>query len=62
MRKVYEAWQTPRQHKAESERVQKEAYDKARTDLMSSSLARPSGMPVAPSQTVVDPENAAEKH
>jgi len=46
IRKVYEEWQSPRQRKAEIEKVQKEAYEKARTDLMSSSLARPSGLPV----------------
>jgi hypothetical protein len=46
VRKVYEEWQTPRQRKAEAERIQKEAYDKARADLMSNQLARPSGVPV----------------
>jgi len=50
VRKVYENWESPRKQKAEIERVQKEAYDKARADLMSSQLSRPSGMPVAPEQ------------
>jgi hypothetical protein len=48
VRKVYDEWRTPRERKAEAEKIQKEAYDKARQDLLSSSLARPSGMPVAP--------------
>jgi hypothetical protein len=47
VRKVYDEWQTPRQRKAEAEKIQKEAYDKARADLMSSQLSRPSGMPVS---------------
>lgn len=46
VRKVYEQWESPRQHKAEVERIRKEEYDRARQDLMSSSLARPSGLPV----------------
>jgi hypothetical protein len=48
VRKVYDEWKTPRERKATEERIQKEAYDKARADLMSSQLSRPSGMPVAP--------------
>ncbi|MBO0887945.1 hypothetical protein J2P12_02480 [Candidatus Bathyarchaeota archaeon] len=47
VRKVYDEWQSPRQKKAELERIQKEAYEKARADVMSSQLARPSGMPVS---------------
>jgi hypothetical protein len=50
VRRVHEEWSVPRQRKAETDRIQKEAYDKARADLMSSQLSRPSGMPVAPSQ------------
>lgn len=53
VRKVYDEWKTPRERKAEVEKVQKEAYDKARQDMMSNSLARPGGLPVAP--TAADP-------
>lgn len=48
IRKVYQEWQTPRERKAEAERISKEAYDKARQELMANQLSRPSGMPVAP--------------
>src|SRR5215469_11010288 len=50
VRKAYDEWHAPRQRKAEAEKIQKEAYDKARADLMSSQLSRPWGMPVAPPQ------------
>ena len=50
IRKVHDEWQTPRQRKAEREQIEKDAYEKARTELMSNSLARPSGMPVSPVQ------------
>jgi hypothetical protein len=53
VRKVYDEWQSPRQRKAELEKVQKESYDKGRQDILSNSLARPSGMPV--STAAVDP-------
>lgn len=48
VRKVYDEWRAPRERKASEEKIQKEAYDKARADLMSSQLSRPSGMSVAP--------------
>lgn len=48
VRKVHDEWKTPRERKATEERIHKEAYDKARQDLMTNSLARPSGIPVAP--------------
>lgn len=62
VRKVYDEWQSPRKQKAEIERVQKEAYDKARSDLMANSLARPSGMPVgvAPQNDPNAPKNMRE--
>jgi hypothetical protein len=61
VRKVYDEWQSPRQKKAEIEKVQKEAYDKARADLMSSQLSRPSGMPVsAPPNDPNAPKNIRE--
>jgi hypothetical protein len=46
VRKVYDEWRTPRERKVETERIQKEAYEKARHDIMANSLARPSGLPV----------------
>lgn len=54
VRKIYDEWKTPRQRKAEEERIRADAYEKARTDLMSSSLARPSGVPVG-APPVADP-------
>jgi hypothetical protein len=57
VRKVYDEWRTPRERKAETEKIQKEAYDKARSDLMSSQLSRPSGMP----STVAAPDANAPK-
>lgn len=50
IRKVHDEWQSPRKHAAEIEQVRKEAYEKAQNEMMSNSLARPSGMPVAPAQ------------
>jgi hypothetical protein len=52
VRKVYDEWRTPRERKAEAEKIQKEAYDKARQDLLANNLARPSGMPVGVAPTV----------
>lgn len=62
VRKVHDEWKSPRERKAEIEKVQKEAYDKARSDLMSSSLARPSGLPVgaAPHADPNAPKNIRE--
>lgn len=62
VRKVYEDWRAPRERKAYEEKVQKEAYEKARQDLMSSSLARPSGLPVgaAPQHDPNAPKNIRE--
>src|SRR5580765_2805088 len=59
IRKVYADWHTPRERKAEVEKVQKEAYEKARQDLMANSLARPSGLPVgaAPAPDPNAPKN-----
>ncbi len=54
VRKVYDEWKSPRERKAADEAIKKEAYDKARQDLLSSSLARPSGMPVG-AAPVADP-------
>lgn len=47
IRKVHDEWSSPRQRKAEIERVEKEAYERGQTAAMSNSLARPSGMPVS---------------
>jgi hypothetical protein len=62
IRKVYSEWQTPRERKATEERIQKEAYDKAKADLMAQSLPRPSGLPVgaAPSADPNAPHNMKE--
>jgi hypothetical protein len=48
IRKVYDEWRTPRERDAERKKIETEAYDRARNDIMANSLARPSGMPVAP--------------
>lgn len=47
IRKVHDEWSSPRQRKAEIEKVEKEAYERGQTAAMSNSLARPSGMPVS---------------
>lgn len=51
IRKVYDEWRTPREQKAAEKRIEDKAYEKARADLMSSGLARPSGMPSGAAQT-----------
>jgi hypothetical protein len=55
VRKVYDEWRTPRERKAEAEKIREEAYSKARQDLLSNNLARPSGMPVGVAPTA-DPD------
>ncbi len=52
VRKVYDEWRTPRERKAEADKIREEAYSKARQDLLSSNLARPSGMPMGVAPTV----------
>jgi hypothetical protein len=52
VRKVYDEWRTPRERKAEADKIREEAYSKARQDLLSNNLARPSGMPVGVAPTV----------
>lgn len=52
VRKVYDEWRSPRERKAAEEKIQKDAYERARQDLLSSSLARPSGVPVGVAPTV----------
>lgn len=46
VRKVYDEWQTPRQRDAELKKIRKEEYEKARQEVLSTHLARPSGVPV----------------
>jgi hypothetical protein len=55
VRKVYDEWRTPRERKAEADKIREEAYSKARQDLLSNNLARPSGMPVGVAPTA-DPD------
>jgi hypothetical protein len=45
VRKVHEAWQMPRERDAEKKKIEDAAYARARQELMSNSLARPSGLP-----------------
>ena len=45
VRKVYDEWESPRRRDAELKKVKEEAYEKARTEVMQSALARPSGVP-----------------
>ncbi len=52
VRKVYDEWRTPRERKAETDKIREEAYSKARQDLLANNLARPSGMPVGVAPTV----------
>ena len=46
VRRVYDEWESPRRREAELKKVREETYEKARNELMSSALARPSGVPM----------------
>jgi hypothetical protein len=55
IRKVYQEWQSPRQQKAEIEKVRKEAFEQARNEVMANQLSRPSGLPTGSAPATADP-------
>jgi hypothetical protein len=61
VRKAYDEWRTPRERDAERKKIEEGAYERARTELMSNSLARPSGVPSSmPAADANAPKNLRE--